>query len=50
MLRSSDRDDSLPSAAFRRQVITGGQHPSWGMAEVQRLLAALALCFIAILR
>jgi hypothetical protein len=29
--------DRLPARC--RQVIGGGQHPSWGMAEVQRLLA-----------
>jgi len=41
-------NDMLPAGC--RQVIGGRQHPSWGMAEVQRLLATLALCFIAILR
>ena len=39
--------DMLPAGC--RQVIAGGQHPSWGIAEVQRLLASLALCFIAML-
>ena len=41
------RNHLLPARC--RQVIGGGQHPSWGIAEVQRLLASLALCFIAIL-
>jgi len=41
-------NDMLPAGC--RQVIGGGQHPSWGMAEVQRLLATFALYFIAILR
>ncbi len=40
-------NDLLPARC--RQVIGGGQHPSWGIAEVQRLLASLALCFIAML-
>ena len=39
--------DTLPAGC--RQIIGGGPHPSWGIAEVQRLLASLALCLIAML-